>query len=371
MSLAGRFAIACLSLIAFAGIAGADVQIIAPGTAQQDAVVINTGPDGICQTTAAAGDIQAAPVGSGTPFRTEIKCGTNKLVETAATGDDTQLIALGAACKNANNAVVDTGPNGVADTTAAGDDTQAIPVGTAPANTPCVITGGNGVADTAAPQLGSDDGLVLTPVGTAAPNSDVIHCGPNLVANTTANNVTPADDMQLIPVGNACASANDVVVDSGADGIADTRAEGPDLTLRVPRPLHLVIGKGKETASKTVKLVVSNVEFGPTAPAGRLYRLKVSKGSCPSATVNQVDADASTPILDATAIVARGGSVKATFVVTAHLEDVTTVASNVPFRCAVDVDAIASDTDPDVDDAANAENNSATVEVDVTDSNDK
>src|SRR5438552_119229 len=82
---------------------------------------------------------------------------------------------------------------------------------------------------TAPVQLGSDDVLVLTPVGSAAPNSAVIQCGPNLVADTTANNVTPGDDVQVIPVGNACASANDVVVDSGADGIATTRAEGPDL----------------------------------------------------------------------------------------------------------------------------------------------
>ena len=73
----------------------------------------------------------------------------------------------------------------------------------------------------------------------------------------------------------------------------------------------------------------------------------------------------------ATAVVLKGSSVKASFVVTAHLEDVTTVATNVPFRCAVDVDAVAVDTDPDVDDAANAENNSATVEINVTDSNDK
>src|SRR4029077_17840888 len=111
--------------------------------------------------------------------------------------------------------------------------------------------------------------------------------------------------------------------DSGPDGIADTRAEGPDLVLRVPRPLRLVVGKGRQMASRTVKLVVSNVEFGATAPAGRVYRLKVSKGSCPSATVNQIDADAGTTPLDATAIVPRGGSVKASFVVAVHLEDVT------------------------------------------------
>jgi len=360
-----------LALVLLAvGFARADEQVIAPGTAEQDAVVVNTGPDGICQTTAATGDIQAAPVGSGTPFRGEIRCGANKLVETTAAGDDTQLIAVGAACKGVNNVVVDTGPNGVADTTAAGDDTQVIAVGTSPANTPCVITGGNGVADTAAVATGSDDVLVLTPVGSAAPNSAVIQCGPNLVADTTANNDGTGDDVQVIPVGNACASANDVVVDSGADGIATTRAEGPDLVLKVPRPLHLTIPRGKETASKTVKLIVSNVEFGATAPAGRTYRLNVTKGSCPSTTVNQIDADASTPTLDATAVVPKGSHVKASFVVTAHLEDVTIVASSVPFRCAVGVDAIAVDTDPAVDDAANTENNSATVEVDLTDNND-
>ncbi|HLY37461.1 MAG TPA: hypothetical protein VKU61_05455 [Candidatus Binatia bacterium] len=360
--------ILALVLVVAVQLARADEQIIAPGTAEQDAVVVNTGPDGICQTTAATGDIQAAPVGSGTPFRTEIRCGGNKLVETTAAGDDTQLIAVGAACKGANNPIIDTGPNGVADTTAAGDDTQVIAVGTTPANTPCVITGGNGVADTGT--TAGDDVLVLTPVGSAAPNSAVIQCGPNLVADTAANNVTGGDDVQVIPVGNACSSATDVVVDSGADGIATTRAEGPDLVLKVPRPLHLTIPRGRQTASRTVKLIVSNVEFGATAPAGRTYRLNVTKGSCPSTTVNQIDADASTTTLDATAVVPKGSHVKASFVVTAHLEDVTTVASNVPFRCAVGVDAIAVDTDPDVDDAANAENNSATVEVDISDSND-
>jgi len=162
-----------------------------------------------------------------------------------------------------------------------------------------------------------------------------------------------------------------VVVDSGADGIAATRAEGPDLVLRVPRPLRLTIGRGKETATKKVKVVTSNVEFGATAPAGRVYRLSVTKGSCPSATLNQVDADASTTPLDATAVILNGKSVKGSFVVTAHLEDITTVASNIPFRCAINVDAIASDTDPDVDDASNAENNSAPVEINVTDANDK
>ena len=131
-------------LALMAGTAPADQQQIAPGTGQQNSIVIDTGPDGICNSPAAEGDIQLAALGSGSPNRTEIRCGANKLVETIATGDDVQLIAFGAACKNANNAVVDTGEDGIANTAAAGDDTQVITVGIAPANTPCVIAGADG-----------------------------------------------------------------------------------------------------------------------------------------------------------------------------------------------------------------------------------
>ena len=45
----------------------ADVQLIAPGTGPQNAIVVSTGADGICNTAAATGDIQAAPIGQGTP----------------------------------------------------------------------------------------------------------------------------------------------------------------------------------------------------------------------------------------------------------------------------------------------------------------
>ncbi len=369
MSAALRIGLVCGALAFLATAARADEQVIAPGTADQDAVVVNTGPDGLCNTTAASGDIQAATVGQGTPFRTVSRCGTDKTVSTTAAGDDTQLVAVGGTCKNANTVIIDSGPNGIAETTAAGDDTQEIAVGVAPPNTPCVITGANGVADTAA--AAGDDHLVLSPVGTAQANAEVILCGPNGVADTTANNVNPSgDDVQVVAVGAGC-SPNDVVVDSGTNGVADTRAEGPDLVLKVVRPLRLTIGSGQVSASRTVKLLVSNVEFGASAPPARIYRLNVTKGSCPGGTVNQVDADTSIPGLQATASIPKGGKVKASFVVTTRLEDVTTVAPNVPFRCTTNVDAIAMDTDPDVDDAANSENNSTTVALDVTDGNDR
>jgi len=364
------YLLSCTSILAgliVASPARGDIQTIAPGTADQDATVVNTGPNGICETAAASGDIQAAPVGQGTPYRNEIRCGGNKIVETAASGDDRQLVAFGAACKNANVVIIDTGADGVANTTAAGDDAQIIAAGTSPANTPCVITGANGIGETTAT---GDDAQVI-PVGTAPPNTTAITCGPNLIADTTANNFNPGgDDVQVVPVGNACANANTVVVDTGANGIADTRAEGPDLVLAVSKPIKLSIRKGSASISKTVSVLVSNVEFGASAPVTRAYKLIVGNGSCPGGTVSMVDADAVSPGLQATANVPLGGRVKASFVVTFKLQDVLSVARNIPFRCAVGIEAQAVDTAPDDDDAASVENNSSDLTVEVYDLND-
>jgi hypothetical protein len=355
-------------LVAGIDVARADQQQMAPGKGSQSAVVVNTGPDGICNTQAALGDIQAAPVGSGTPFVTEIKCGTDRIVSTVAAGNDTQLVAVGAACPSPNKAVVDTGPDGIADTTAAGDDTQAIAVGSAPSNSPCVITGGDGIAQTA---TASGDDKLLIAAGTAQPNTNVVLCGPNGIADTTANNRNPSsgDDVQLIPVGSSC-TTNQAVVDSGANGIADTQAEGPDLVLKVLRPVTVNIAKGAQTASKTVLFMVQNVEFGASAPATRSYKVVTHNGSCPNGTVTQIDADSLTPGLQATASVPKGGTVRGSFVVTLHLEDITTVSTKIPSRCSVDVEADAVDTLPNEDDAANTENNHQTVDLEVFDKND-
>ena len=348
------------------GRAPADQQQIAPGTGQQNSIVIDTGPDGICNSPAAEGDIQLAALGSGSPNRTEIRCGANKLVETIATGDDVQLIAFGAACKNANNAVVDTGEDGIANTAAAGDDTQVITVGVAPANTPCVIAGADGVAQTGFP-LGDDVQQLVA--GAAAPNTSVVLCGPNLVADTTANNVAAGDDVQVIPVGNACTS-NQVVVDSGTDGIATTRAEGPDLRISAAKPVKINISGGRANASKLVKFKITNTEFGATAPIARAYKITTTAGSCGGGVVTQVDADAVTPGLQATATVPLNGSMRASLVAKMKLENVTTVASNNPFRCTFDVSVTALDTAPDVDDGANPEGNETTVDLEVSDRND-
>ena len=275
-------------------------------------------------------------------------------------------MALGAPCKNVNTAIVDTGEDGVANTTAAGDDTQVIAVGVAPANQACVITGEDGVAQTAAPA--GDDNQVLI-AGAAAPNTAVVLCGSNLIADTTANNVAAGDDVQLVPVGNAC-TANQVVVDSGADGIASTRAEGPDLRISAAKPVKINISGGHPNASKIVKFKITNTEFGPTAPVARAYKVTTTAGSCGGGVVSQVDADAVTPGLQATATVPLGGTMRATLVATVKLQNVTTVASNNPYRCSFDVSVVALDTDPNVDDGANPEGNTTTVDLEVNDRND-
>ena len=164
-------------------------------------------------------------VGQGARNRSALRCGPNRDVDTTVQGDDVQLVAVGGTCRNANTVIIDTGANGIPETVPVGDDTFApgIALGVAPANAPCVVAGADGVAQTAAP-VGDD--LQLIPVGTAAPNTDVVRCGPNRVAETTANNLGTGDDVQLVAIGLAC-TPNQPVVDTGADGIANTRAQGP------------------------------------------------------------------------------------------------------------------------------------------------
>lgn len=353
-------------------VARADRQRIAPGTALQSEVVVDTGTNGICETAAGGDDVPAAAVGLGTPAEDEIRCGVDQVVSTIAAGDDTQLVPLNGECQNRNTIIVDTGPDGIANTTAAGDDASLVPVGTAPPNTACVLTGANGIADTPDPVAGDDQRLV--PVGTALPNAVVIRCGPNRIAETRANNLDPAgDDVQLVQPGVACSFINTPVVDSGANGLADTRAEGSDFLLRVQQkttPLRLTIKRKKGTVSKLIKVAMSNVEFGSTAPQARTALLAVRDNDCPRGTVSSVDANSTVAGLQPSVDIPINRQVKGSFVVTFGLEDVTSVDKNVPFRCEVTAEVQALDTAPVGDDAANPASNEAQVVIEVVDQGD-
>ncbi len=367
MTMIQRWPLALL-LLALASTTRADRQVIAPGTGLQSSVEIDSGANGICETRARGDDLQVAAVGQGSPFEDEVRCGPDHIANTAAAGDDRQLIAVGAACQGAGAVVIDTGPDGIANSTAAMDDVQLIPPGRAAPNTACVLTGANGLADTPDPAGGDDVRIILG--GHAEPNTPVIRCGPNHVAETFANNVhAGGDDVQQVGVGAPCPATNTVVVDSGANGIAETRAQGAELVLRLanPRPLTINIRRRGST-TRRVKLAVFNEEFA--GPPSRGYMLFVTDGNCPRGTVTQVDADSRTPGLQSTAIIPAGRHVKGSFVVTLGLQNVTSVSRRIPFRCSVDVEADAVDTAPAADDAANPNNNSAEVEIDAVDLND-
>jgi hypothetical protein len=346
----------------------ADVQRIAPGNGLQNAVVVDTGTNGICETAAASADLQAAAVGQGSANRAGVRCGPNRDADTTAQGDDVQLIAVGGTCRNANAVVIDTGANGIPESVPVGDDTfvPGIALGVPPANTPCVLAGADGVAQTPGP---AGDDVQRIAAGAAEPNADVVRCGPNRLAETRANNLGGGDDVQVVPIGQAC-TPNQVVVDTGADGIANTRSEGPDLRLELVRPLKLVVSDKRPSASRTVKLLVRNVEFGATAPSARAFRIRATGGSCPGGTVTQIDADARAGGLQASGSVALGKKAKASLVATIRVENVLTPDRKNPFRCTFDVSVVALDTDPDVDDAANDEANTAPVILEVVDKSD-
>jgi len=361
-------AMAVTVALLLASSAGADRQRLAPGTGTQDAIVIDTGANGLCESQAAKGDIQAANLGEGAPNENEIRCGPNRTADSTAAGDDVQLVGVGASCQNANTNVVSTGPNGIAETPLAGDDTytNGLTLGTAPPNEACVITGANGVADTVQP---AGDDVPLLAAGQAESNTTVVQCGPNGVADTTANNVDVGDDVQLIAVGASCGQ-NQPVVDSGLDGVATTRAEGPDLRIETVRPTKLTIKKGKASASRTIKLKLRNVEFGANAPPSRAYRIDATRGNCPRGTIVLVDADAKAGGVQAIGTLSTNGKTKAAVTIQASLQDVTTHDKRNPFRCTFNLAVIAMDTDPDFDDAANTRTNRQTVQLDVTDKND-
>jgi hypothetical protein len=362
-------------VVTFAGtIALADSQRIAPGRGEQGVLAINTGPDGLCQTTAIGDDFQLAPVGAPAPYQPAIECdggGGDGIVNTTASGDDRQLVAPGADC-TPGQVIIDTGPDGVANTTFAGDDVQVQAVGTSPINAPCIDVGPDGRADTTV----AGDDVQLVPVGTGSPNAPVVRCGPNKIAETPANNFVAGDDVQVLAVGSSSCNANSVVVNSGPDGIAQTRAQGPDLVLKAGKRVKAAISKGQPTASKQVKLQVSNVEFGVTAPASRDYKLVVDNGSCPAEAISQVDSDGTTPGLQATASIPKDGKMKGSFVVTFSLDQADTVSKKIPTRCLVDVTAVVADPNfafdsgnPD-DDQATDDNNRTQIPIELFDAND-
>src|SRR5262249_17538244 len=137
--------------------------------------------------------------------------GPDLVANTAAQGDDVQVIPVGMPADTAEDVVVAPGRNGVLDTAPSGDDFGS--------QAPRIAAGDNGGADTAA----DGDDVQVVPLGTdlLAPDTIVIAPGPNGRIDTAAEeddtvlgpdgilpgndgavqSVAQGDDVQLVPVG--------------------------------------------------------------------------------------------------------------------------------------------------------------------------
>ena len=231
---------------------------------------INSGPNGICETTAAVGgggavpvDFQEIPVSDGLADQPCVTPGANAVLDTATANDDI-----------AGGEEITPGPDGVCDSTAAGGDIQEIPVGQGAQRQLCVTVGANGALDS-------------TVLGDDLREGDYITTGPNGLCESTAG----PDDVQELPVGNglpeqACitdggdgfqtATAGDDVIRGpqmtpGADGVCDTTGTGNDAQV-IPAtqgvPDRQCVTPGADGVLNTVVTIGDDVSVGGIITTG-------------------------------------------------------------------------------------------------------
>jgi cysteine-rich repeat protein len=150
-----------------------DVQVVSPNLAVAlNAVVVAPGRDGILQTTPAGTDYASEGM--------RILAGANGAVDSSASGDDVQIVAVGTFPLAPGATVIGAGPDGVLDTAAEGDDE------------------------------------VLGPDG--------VRAGPNGAVQSVAR----GDDVQLIPIGTTGVPEDALAISAGADGVLQTVPAGDD-----------------------------------------------------------------------------------------------------------------------------------------------
>jgi hypothetical protein len=110
-------------------------------------------------------DLQVVPTGQGEANQPCIGPGADGAINTAATSDDALT----------GTTSIHTGPNGICNSAASGDDIQIVPIGQGRPNRPCVGPGPNGFRDTGPP---AGDDLVA---------GDTIGTGANGICQTGAN----------------------------------------------------------------------------------------------------------------------------------------------------------------------------------------
>ncbi|MGD2063040.1 MAG: hypothetical protein PVF51_05595, partial [Nitrospirota bacterium] len=168
---------------------------------------ILAGPDLLASTSAQGDDVQVVPVGMAvaTAATVVVAPGRNLVLDSAPGGDD---FSSGAPR-------IVAGQDGVADTAAQGDDVQVLPVGTTllAAGTVVIAPGANGQLDSAP----DNDDMVLGPDG--------ILPGPDGAVQSVAQ----GDDVQVVPVGTTGVPEDVVAISAGRNGVLDTALRGDDV----------------------------------------------------------------------------------------------------------------------------------------------
>jgi hypothetical protein len=206
-----------------------------------------------------------------------ILAGPNLKSDTAAHGDDVQVVPVGMTVPSADTVVVAPGRNGVLDTPLSGDDFSS--------EGPRIVAGQNGVADTAA----SGDDVQVLPVGTTllAAGTVVIAPGPNGVLDTAPANddtvlgpdgilpgpdgavqsVAQGDDVQVVPVGTTGVPEDTVVISAGQNGVLDTPLRGDDVAAVV-------------TGYEVSKTCNANTPFAILAGPNKISDTQAETGIC-------------------------------------------------------------------------------------------
>ena len=220
--------------------AGADTVLDTAVTAGDDQIVailgaILSGSNGVCETTADVADTQALPVGQGTPNSSCVDAGTNGTLDTTPAGDDVATTmpeaidsgpdgicdttaVTGDDVRNIDTNMITSGADGICTTTAAVGDLQTVLVGNGAPNTDCVRGGFDNDLDTGAGV--GDDGV------------DV----PNLRVTTGANGIcetaAAAGDLQAVAVGRG--TPNGACVTAGTPLKRGRQVKVQAFTIRAP-----------------------------------------------------------------------------------------------------------------------------------------
>jgi len=204
-----------------------------PGSLEPSSSFINSGLNGVLDSTPAGDDTPLFPQGNGQAYTTIIYPGPNGILDSDTLGDDVE----------GSGQTINSGPNGVAESVAGGDDYQEIPPGQGKPFTTAILTGANLVLDSVAwgddekvgetgpdPRIEVDDTIYPdnTPGGQGNSGSDNFLFIGRATAGNTVGNYSASVRLDLLGLDQVVFtfySKTTSQADAAADGTGETKAQ--------------------------------------------------------------------------------------------------------------------------------------------------